>query len=1730
MKILFFISLIPLTICAAPTGFQLVKGDAQSPLLQGNEWVIRSGDKTIVHWDHFSIAKGETVRFDQLDRSSAILNRVVGPDSSHILGTLLSNGNVYVINPHGLLIGPDACIEVASFIGSSLDVLDQDFLEQKSLLFSGPGEGMVVNLGTIQCDEGLVALIGRVVKNEGSISAKEGNISLAVGSEVLLQLQDRPTTLIKTYVQGDQEEGSALIQNGTLEAFQIELKSGSSIYSRAIQCSGVIEASSIRKVGGKIELFAPENECLVEGKLFAKNEEGIGGEIHILGKQVHLHDHAEIDASGSLGGGQILIGGDYQGSNPNIPNAKQTFVDQNVYIKADALDQGNGGRIIVWSDDATVYLGNSSARGGTFTGDGGFIEVSGKRLDFNGTANLSPSLDPSSKVGTLLLDPTDIVISTGGDSGGSFGACAGMMSSYTPSGAGPDVINTTTLVNLLNTPCNVTISNIGSTGGGTGTITVSNPVSWSAATTLTLISHATLTLNAAVSNTSVSTGFTAIDFQASPSGTNTANTNGIVINGAGSISTLGGNINLVGRAGTAFVSGSAGIIFVGGSLNVGSGATATVSGTGGGTSAGAGSTNFGISLLSGSIVVNDGATLTLNGTGGGFPTGGGSGNRGIFLSGGSIQIGATTGATVILSGTGGPGSGGSTCVGVQMQGTAFTFNGASTLRYSNCNGGGTDGGTTSNNYGILFNSSLTTTTAGSKIQFENITGGGSGASSGNDGLFIFTGIALSAPEISMGPGDVTHIRGSITSSGALGSSNGISVSGPIGSNAAVGGTTILNLIGDGGTTNNGSCGIRLSGASAALNIADGGTMNITGYGGGFVGAGGGGGIGINLFSGTVQVGNTTGATAIFSGIGGTGAVGSHHGVQVLTGSLLLNGNSILRFSNCTGGGTSQVDLGFNYGIHFSNNSINIATAGSEIQFENISGGGSGNAPNNCGIVLNNISVSAPSMIMGPGDTTHIRGGNTSGTGNVGLFVTGASGSFGSSATTTNLSIVAEGNGTGTGAHGVHVTAGGKIQTLGTNPLALSGTAGSLGLAPSYGIYVDGASSQITSVNGNVNLTGQSFNVPIYGIVLEATGAPSVATTGTGSISFTAPSSAIFLNTTNVPVVSSSNDATFNQAVVLNTATTINTSTNNGDLIFASTVNGANALTLVAGTGTITLTGAVGGTTPLTNLVFTSAGLIEIGNNITVTGANPLSFPSPVSLTGNSLITSNGAAIDFNSTINGNFSLNLSAGAGIVSLGGAVGGTTPLTNLIFGSTSLIEISDNITVTGANPLIFSAPVSLLGSSTVTSNNANVTFSSTVNGAFGLTVGAGSGLVTFTGSVGGMAAPTSLNVTGISIITQDFQTTAGAMSYNGPVTANTTGIFTNTGAGGIFFSSTLTGNDIPITLSAPNTTIQVVGTTTTSGSGAGMIGQTLDVSADGDITMGAINALGGAGANGGDVGITSTNGSISVGTINTSGGVGGNGGDITLQPDSGFTAGALGNLPNGTIVLNGNLTATGTIGGDISLAPIGRMSPLSIASITSSLAGNNITIDGASFTMGSLEAFTVLGNLTVNTSGAITVGDLVSLDSIVLTGGSITLNARGSALLLDYLGNLNDSPISHILARTTVQLNSGVQMINGEVISFAYPSRTDFETFLIYVPSSLLLNLTSVLPIPPPSPNPSSLSAPLAFVMPLIIANTELELLLPNIWHRPVFLPWEERRIFAQVEEENTYRRWLHWRSYN
>jgi filamentous hemagglutinin family protein len=412
-------------VLANPTGASVAAGQV-SFHQQGNLLQITNSPNAIINWQSFSIGANEVTRFVQGSASSAVLNRVVGHDPSSILGALQSNGRIFLLNPNGIVFGASARIDVAGLVASSLHLSDADFLGGKLRFVDAVGAGAVVNEGAIATPSGgQVYLVGASVENRGLIRSPRGEVVLAAGKRVELVDPGTPDLRVEITAPDNRavnlgaiaaEAGRVgiyaglLSQGGVIDANSAQATEDGRIVLKATQgvtlAAGSLTAASGRN-GGTVTVESGDT-TLVAGTIEAKGSEGQGGRVEVLGNKVGLIGGAQIDVSGESGGGMVLVGGDFQGKNPDIQNAYRTYVGADATITADALTSGDGGRVIVWSDDTTRFYGNISARGGAQGGDGGFVEVSGKgNLGFDGRVNVGASAGSS---GTLLLDPQNISI------------------------------------------------------------------------------------------------------------------------------------------------------------------------------------------------------------------------------------------------------------------------------------------------------------------------------------------------------------------------------------------------------------------------------------------------------------------------------------------------------------------------------------------------------------------------------------------------------------------------------------------------------------------------------------------------------------------------------------------------------------------------------------------------------------------------------------------------------------------------------------------------------------------------------------------------------------------------------------------------------------------------------------------------------------------------------------------------------------------------------------------------------------------------------------------------------------------------------------------------------------------------------------------------------------------------------------------------------------------------
>ncbi len=357
-----------------------------------------------INWQSFSVSPGSSATFVQPSAASVSINRVVTNTPSALFGNLSSNGRLVLVNPSGIAVGAGAVIDTAGFTASALRMNDADALAGR-LRFGdanasmGGASGITVG-GRITARQGDVVLVAPNIDIGGSalLQAPNGSTILAAGQQV--EITGRGLEGITLVVQAPADQVRNL---GRLEG------NAAGIFAGTLRHSGEIRATTATLDGGVVVLKA-SGDAIVEGSGKVLATGGRGGQVDVLGQRVAVTDQALIDVSGTQGGGTIRVGGDYQGKNPDVPNASTTFVGAQATLKADATGQGTGGRVIVWSDDATVVAGAISARGGNQGGSAGFVETSGKR-------GLSVAQAPSLGAGGLwLLDPTDLELGSGSGS------------------------------------------------------------------------------------------------------------------------------------------------------------------------------------------------------------------------------------------------------------------------------------------------------------------------------------------------------------------------------------------------------------------------------------------------------------------------------------------------------------------------------------------------------------------------------------------------------------------------------------------------------------------------------------------------------------------------------------------------------------------------------------------------------------------------------------------------------------------------------------------------------------------------------------------------------------------------------------------------------------------------------------------------------------------------------------------------------------------------------------------------------------------------------------------------------------------------------------------------------------------------------------------------------------------------------------------------------------------
>jgi filamentous hemagglutinin family protein len=1235
-----------------PIGEQVVGGAATISRQQATMTINQSTSRAAIDWHTFDIGSQAHVNIRQPSTDSVLFNRILGNNPSQIFGGLTANGQVYLSNPSGFYFAPSASVNVGGLVATTHQLSLDEFMAGRDRFSRNGSTGRILNEGHLKAAlGGYIALLAPEVRNHGVIMAELGTVALAAGEAYELRfdparrlegLRVEPAQ-IRTLVENKQ----AVLAPGGL--IVLSAQGASQLQGSVVRHDGTLEASSLVSKGGRIMLE---------------------------GDAITLGAHSTTTASGATGGGEVLVGGGWQGSG-EMRQATTVTMASDSHIDVSATQRGDGGTAVLWSDvrnpaGSTRVAGTILANGGHEEGDGGRVETSGYHLDVDQAQVMAGA--PRGQGGLWLLDPV-------GDT--TLSDASSIVSS----------LNSGTNVEYFVDNGHLTVAtNINKTSGGDATLTLKSDGNIAFINQNQSISSTSGRLNTLLwaeadsyaggwvllnPGTSIQTNGGGL-WMGGGSGTMSwtpyAGGSPIIV-GSGAGTAYGstdsyryGGINLNGNGGASIMlnAGAGNVYLRGANISTASnyligtrlfntqitGAEVSLIGSGS-----AGNSNFsnhwGVSLESLSSITASGA-VTLSGTGGGSSASGGN-HHGVLLDNSTIS---TTSSPITITGTGGSSVG-------------------------------------ANNHGVRLSSGASVHATSGQISITG-TGGGPGGSSGNDGV-AFEGSGGSVYTTDSGTVTLTGTKGLGTNSEGFAT------------NLSAGGTATLGHARQTGNLNL---------AASSVSFGSNGTSQILGTGAAsitplnatsaFTAAGD----FSNLAMGSSLTGLTIGNRVNTADIT-LGRVTSIDGpVNLYGGNVNLNAN--LSTPNAT---TGDVSITAVTGV---TGSGNIALANERT----VTVSQSGNT------TYRGVISGAGSLIKAGSGTLTLTGANSySGATTVsgGTLASGAAGSLPdasavtlNSGTTLNLNSFTETVGSLSGAGNI---------TLGSAALRSGGN----GTNTTYNGVISGTGSLIKAGSGTLTLTGANS---YSGATTVSSGTVAVGnggSTGTlGSGVVTSNAALVFNRSGNVALstmalnaggiggtgsvsATASGDLTIDRSISVGGPVTLTAS--NGNLAINSAVSTpASTITLSAGGSGGTVTQGVSGSLSATNLAL-------LGGNVTLQhSANAISTLAASGVTALTYADSDALTIG---TVGAATGINATGPVRIETLSGDLTVAQNIATTNTGTSALILNAGKATaagtMTGGNLLISGAPTVAIGS-----GGRATLYSGSINGSTGLTslVGSGSG----------------------------------------------------------------------------------------------------------------------------------------------------------------------------------------------------------------------------------------------------------------------------------------------------------------------------------------------------------------------------------------------------------------------
>lgn len=294
-------------------------GNANYAVNGAQATVNQASQRAILNWQRFNVGENAALRFVQPSTSAVAVNKIYQADPSRIMGSLQANGQVYLVNPNGIIFGDGATVNVGALVASTLGVRDEIVNEvgllnavkngeaafeagaglddYKALVGSELPDGMAVvriePRANITADpNGFVLVIAPSVVNEGTISTPDGQTILAASDNKVYLAEPGDfddARLVGMLIEVDQNTLSASKRQAFVNQHGVEpgaaVNSGEitaergnvTLMGMAVNQEGIIRATTAVDVGGSIRLIGQKSRALVANGQVSRYVPEFGG-------------------------------------------------------------------------------------------------------------------------------------------------------------------------------------------------------------------------------------------------------------------------------------------------------------------------------------------------------------------------------------------------------------------------------------------------------------------------------------------------------------------------------------------------------------------------------------------------------------------------------------------------------------------------------------------------------------------------------------------------------------------------------------------------------------------------------------------------------------------------------------------------------------------------------------------------------------------------------------------------------------------------------------------------------------------------------------------------------------------------------------------------------------------------------------------------------------------------------------------------------------------------------------------------------------------------------------------------------------------------------------------------------------------------------------------------------------------------------------------------------------